>query len=123
VALLGEARHEVELHGPDVDPPRCPSAASLLGERIGVEAGLAETWPADVDPGSMSAATCAPGPWRSTGAGSWGNDSGAEWFADGEAGTWLRGLWGRGQRLDADRLLDQVSGRRLDFGRLAAELS
>jgi hypothetical protein len=39
------------------------------------------------------------------------------------AGAWLRDLWGRGQRLDADRLLDQVTGRRLDFGRLAAELS
>ena len=50
-----------------------------------------------------------------------GERFGAEWFADGEAGTWLRGLWGQGQRLDADRLLDQVTGSRLDFGRLAAE--
>jgi hypothetical protein len=115
--------YEVELHGPDVDLAAMPERyASLLGERIGVE-WQRETWLADVDPGFYVGcylrAWALEVDWRTE----LGERFGAEWFADGEAGAWLRDLWGRGQRLDADRLLDQVTGGRLDFGRLAAELS
>jgi hypothetical protein len=48
---------------------------------------------------------------------------GDAWFADREAGAWLRGLWAEGQRLDADRLLERAAGESLDFGRLASELT
>ena len=48
---------------------------------------------------------------------------GTSWFASDEAGDWLRGLWTRGQRLDAEQLLAEIAGRRLEFTRLAAELS
>jgi hypothetical protein len=115
--------YEVELHGPDADLPEMPERyATLLGERVGIE-WPRETWLSDVDPGFYAAcylrAWALEVDWRTQ----LGERFGAEWFAKGDAGAWVRGLWDRGQRLDADRLLGEVAGRRLDFGRLAAELS
>ena len=115
--------YEVELHGPDADLAAMPERyASLLGDSIGVE-WPQETWLSDVDPGFYVAcylrAWALEVDWRTGLA----ERFGADWFASEEAGGWLRGLWVRGQRLDADRLLDEVAGRRLDFDRLAAELS
>ena len=115
--------YEVELHGPDADLETMPERyASLLGERVGVE-WPRETWLSDVDGGFYAAcylrAWALEVDWRSE----LSERFGADWFARGEAGAWLRDLWGRGQRLDAERLLAEVSGRTLDFGALAAELS
>jgi hypothetical protein len=114
--------YEVELHGPDADLAAMPERyASLLGERIGVE-WPRETWLSDVDPGfyvaSYLRAWALEVDWR----GELRERFGDEWFAGARAGDWLRGLWGRGQRLDADQLLAEVARRRLDFGPLAAEL-
>jgi hypothetical protein len=96
--------------------------AELLGERIGVE-WPRETWLADVDPGFYVAcylrAWALEVDWRSELRGRFG----ADWLADQRAGDWLRGLWARGQRLDADRLVTEVAGRGIEFGPLAAELS
>ncbi|KKK83416.1 hypothetical protein LCGC14_2793620, partial [marine sediment metagenome] len=47
---------------------------------------------------------------------------GREWFTRADAGDFLRSLWRRGQRLDADELLDEVSGERLDFGVMVEEV-
>ena len=115
--------YEVELHGPDVDLSAMPERyGSLLGERVGVE-WPRETWLADVDPGFYVGcylrAWALEVDWRAELRERFGDD----WFASDEAGAWLRGLWGRGQHLDAGRLLAEVTGRELDFERLAAELS
>src|SRR4051794_8081357 len=115
--------YEVELHGPDVDLAEMPERYStLLGERVRVE-WPRETWVSDVDSGFYVAcylrAWALEVDWRSELGERFGND----WFASSEAGDWLRGLWGRGQHLDADRLLDEAAGGKLDFGRLASELS
>ena len=115
--------YEVELHGADADLEAMPERyASLLGERIGVE-WPRETWLSDVDSGFYVAcylrAWALEVDWRTE----LGDRFGTDWFANAEAGAWLRDLWGRGQELDADRLLAEVAGRRLDFGRLATELS
>jgi hypothetical protein len=115
--------YEVELHGPDADLAAMPERyAGLLGERIGVE-WPRETWLSDVDPGFYVAcylrAWALEVDWR----GGLQERFGDQWFATAEAGSWLRGLWERGQRLDADRLLSEVAGRGLDFQALAAELS
>jgi hypothetical protein len=115
--------YEVELHGPDADLGAMPDRyASLLSERVGVD-WPPETWLSDVDGsfyvGCYLRAWALEVDWRSE----LGERFGAEWFANAEAGTWLRALWARGQRLDADRLLDEVAGRKLDFDRLAAGLS
>jgi hypothetical protein len=115
--------YEVELHGPEVERGAMPERyATLLGEGVGVE-WPRETWLADVDAGFYVAcylrAWALEVDWR----GELGERFGETWFASGEAGEWLRGLWRRGQRLEAESLLAEVAGRKLDFGRLASELS
>lgn len=115
--------YEVELHGPDADLDAMPERyASLLGERIGVE-WPRETWLSDVDGGFYVAcylrAWALEVYWR----GELQERFGERWFASAEAGTWLRDLWARGQRLDAERLLAEVAEHDLEFGPLASELS
>lgn len=41
---------------------------------------------------------------------------GLEWFASSDAGALLRELWAQGQRRNADELLAELTGERLDFG-------
>jgi hypothetical protein len=114
--------YEVELHGPDADLAAMPERyAQLLGDRVGVE-WPRETWLSDVDPGFYVAcylrAWALEVDWRTE----LSERFGQAWIGSGEAGGWLRGLWARGQRLDAERLLADVTGRELEFGPLAAEL-
>lgn len=47
---------------------------------------------------------------------------GPAWFAEPEAGAALRELWRDGQRLSAEELLGELTGARLDFGVLLADL-
>jgi hypothetical protein len=114
--------YEVELHGPDADLSSMPERySSLLGEGIGIP-WPRETWLSDVDPSFYVAcylrAWALEVDWRA----SLVERFGEAWFEDPGAGAWLRGLWGRGQRLDADALLAEATGGSLDFGRLAFEL-
>jgi hypothetical protein len=115
--------YEVELHSPDADLEAMPQRYSnLLSARVGVE-WPRETWLSDVDGGFYVAcylrAWALEVDWR----GELRERFGDRWFASAEAGAWLQGLWARGQRLDADVLLAEVAGRKLDFDALAAELS
>ncbi len=114
--------YEVELHGPGVDLRAMPERYSaLLSERIGVP-WPRETWLSDVDPSFYVAcylrAWALEVDWRRELVGRFGEG----WFADGEAGEWLRGLWTQGQRREAEGLLADATGGSLDFGRLASEL-
>ncbi len=114
--------YEVELHGPGADLGAMPERyAALLGDRIGVP-WPPETWLSDVDSGFYVAcylrAWALEVDWRAELC----ERFGGAWFEEPEAGAWLRGLWAQGQRLDADRLLADATGRSLDFGRLASEL-
>jgi hypothetical protein len=115
--------YEVELHAPGADLAAMPGRyAELLGRRIGVE-WPRETWLADVDGGFYVAcylrAWALEAQWRTE----LSERFGPSWFSSGEAGKWLRGIWAEGQRLDADLLLAETTGRSLDFRRLAAELT
>ncbi|MHB1416867.1 MAG: hypothetical protein ACYC1C_16595, partial [Chloroflexota bacterium] len=47
---------------------------------------------------------------------------GESWFASRDAGEFLRGLWGDGQRLSADELAHQLGYDGLDIGPLLDEL-
>jgi hypothetical protein len=114
--------YEVELHGPWADLEAMPERYStLLGERVGVS-WPSETWLADVDSGFYVAcylrAWALEVEWRSELAERFGE----AWFERAETGEWLRSLWAEGQRLDAENLLGETTGRSLDFGRLASEL-
>jgi hypothetical protein len=114
--------YEVELHGPGADLETMPDRyCELLGERVGVP-WPRETWLADVDSGFYVAcylrAWALEVEWRAE----LTERFGEEWFARPEAGTWLRRIWAQGQHLDAEALLGEVTGRSLDFSRLASEL-
>jgi len=47
---------------------------------------------------------------------------GPAWFDSADAGEVLRALWRDGQRLDAEELLEELTGERLDFGVVLADL-
>jgi hypothetical protein len=114
--------YEVELHGPGADLDAMPERyAELLSERVGVP-WPTETWLSDVDPGFYVGcylrAWALEVAWRAE----LRDRHGSAWFESQEAGDWLRELWANGQRLDADELLTQTTGRRIDFEPLATEL-
>jgi hypothetical protein len=48
---------------------------------------------------------------------------GERWFAEPEAGALLRDWWSRGQAADADDLLAELTGARLDFSVLTSDLA
>jgi hypothetical protein len=115
--------YEVELHGPGVDLEAMPDRYSaLLGSRIGVP-WPRETWLSDVDSGFYAAcylrAWAIEVEWRRELVQRFGDS----WFESDAAGKWLRALWAQGQRLDADQLLADATGRTLDFDLLASELT
>jgi hypothetical protein len=114
--------YEVELHGPGADLTAMPERyASLLTDRVGV-AWPRESWLSDVDSGFYVAcylrAWALEVDWRRE----LEERLGADWFASREAGEWLRGIWARGQELDADALLAESTRRAIDFNHLATEL-
>jgi hypothetical protein len=47
---------------------------------------------------------------------------GDRWFESPEAGAWLTGLWGEGQRLGAGELAEAMLGTNLDFADKAREV-
>jgi oligoendopeptidase F len=47
---------------------------------------------------------------------------GSDWFAKREAGSLLRELWGEGSRMNADELLDEVTGEELEMEAFAESL-
>jgi len=115
--------YEVELHGANADLEAMPDRyAELLGEGVGVE-WPRETWLADVDSGFYVAcylrAWALEVEWRRE----LTERFGAAWFSSGEAGELLRSIWSQGQRLDAEDLLAETTGRSLDFMRLASDLT
>jgi hypothetical protein len=88
--------------------------ARLLSDAVGVE------WPAvsfmsDVDEGYYCANYLRAWAFETQLRGHLRERFGAEWFQRPEAGELLRSLWREGQRLNADELLAQLNGERLDF--------
>jgi len=113
--------YELDLHGVSADFAAMPDLYSeLLSDAVRVPWPRA-SWLADVDDGFYAAcylrAWALETHWRAA----LEERFGESWFANGEAGEWLRGLWREGQRLNADELLGEALGEELDFTRLAAE--
>lgn len=115
--------YELIAHG---DEP--PGDALLAGAYArSLSGALRVAWPeatylSDMDPGFYVAAYLRA--WAlETHLRGWLRDRfGAEWFAVPEAGAALRELWRDGQRLSAEELLAALTGERLDFGVLVADL-
>jgi hypothetical protein len=107
--------YELELHGGARPLTEMPALYSrLLGDAVGVE-WPATTYLADVDAGYYAANYLRAWAFETHLRGVLVERFGPDWFQSAEAGELLRTLWREGQRLDADELLAQVTGERLDF--------
>jgi hypothetical protein len=116
----GKLAYELELHsGADLEslPERY---AELQSAAVGVPFPASD-YLEDVDGGFYC--TCYLRAWafeRQLAA--WLRDRwGGSWFRRREAGMLLREVWELGQSLDADELLREVTGERIEFSVLAAE--
>ena len=120
----GKLAYELELHGggPDGDWDALATRyAQLLGAAVKIE-WPTETFLSDVDPGFYCA--CYLRAWAlETHLRTYLRERfGPAWFESPEAGEVLRGLWRDGQRLDAEELLGELTGERLDFGAVLTDL-
>ncbi len=98
-----------------------PVYARLLGEAVGVE------WPhelflQDVDAGFYCVCYLQAWALETYLRSHLRERFGAAWFDSPEAGALLRSLWREGQRLRAGELLGQLTGERLDFRVVLADL-
>jgi hypothetical protein len=119
----GKIAYELELHGAGVDGWTALAGrySELLGAALQIQ-WPTETFLADVDEGVYCA--CYLRAWAlETHLRSYLRERfGPAWFESREAGEVLRGLWRDGQRLDAEELLGELTGARLDFGAVLADL-
>jgi hypothetical protein len=114
--------YELELHGGVRTLDEMPQLyAGALGDAVGVD-WPAATYLADVDGGYYAANYLRAWAFETHLRGVLVERFGPEWFLSPAAGDMLRGLWREGQRLDADDLLAQVTGGRLDFRVMDAEV-
>jgi len=119
----GKIAYELELHG--ANAAGWSALAGRYSELLG--AALQIQWPtetflADVDDGFYCA--CYLRAWAlETHLRSYLREQfGPAWFESREAGDVLRRLWRDGQRLDAEEMLGELTGARLDFGAVLADL-
>jgi hypothetical protein len=115
--------YELELHGSGDGSLDALSGryAELLSAAVRVE------WPrqsflADVDPGFYCTAYLRAWALETHLRAHLRRRFGPAWFEEPEAGAALRALWHDGQRLSAEEMLHELTGRRLDFGVLRDEL-
>jgi hypothetical protein len=122
----GKIVYELELHtardgGPGEWRGLARRYSELLGDALQIE-WPTQTFLADVDPGFYCACYLR----------AWALEThlrrhlrerfGPAWFESPEAGQVLQRLWRDGQRLDAEELLGELTGERLDFGVVLADL-
>jgi hypothetical protein len=114
--------YELHLHAGEQPLSEMPSLyARLLGEAVGVE-WPARSWLSDVDPGYYAANYLRAWAFETRLRKLLRERFGVEWFARPEAGALLREIWSQGQRLDADELLAEVTGERIDFTVMLEEI-
>jgi hypothetical protein len=114
--------YELELHAgerPLTDMPEL--YADLLGGALAVD-WPSRTWLSDVDPGYYAANYVRAWAFETRLRKLLRERFGEAWFTEPEAGRLLREVWREGQRLDADELLAQVSGERIDFAVMLNEV-
>jgi hypothetical protein len=114
--------YELQLHAGAQSLSEMPELyARLLGDAVGVK-WPERSWLADVDPGYYAANYLRAWAFETRLRKLLRERFGDEWFAAPAAGAVLRDIWSEGQRLDADELLAQVTGERIDFAVMLEEI-
>ena len=114
--------YELELHGGSAALDEMPTRYRGPARRRCRDALAAPRagWPMWTR-ASMPPAICGPGRWRRDGGRALRERFGEALVrVERRAGEWLREVWRRGQRLDADELLAETVGGELDVAELAA---
>jgi hypothetical protein len=115
-------RYELELHAGTRPLVQMPELyARCLADAVGVE-WSAVTYLADVDEGYYAANYLRAWVFEAQLRRILLERFGQEWFASRETGDFLRAAWRGGQRLDADELLEELGGGRLDFSVMVDEV-
>jgi hypothetical protein len=114
--------YELQLHDGGRPLTEMPGVyAGLLGDALSVE-WPSRTWLSDVDGGFYVANYLRAWAFETRLRKLLRERFGPEWFSEPAAGDVLREMWREGQRLDADELLAQVTGERIDFGVMLEEV-
>jgi hypothetical protein len=113
--------YELELHSGAPLDGMAERYASRLGGALQIEWPRA-TFLADVDPGFYAAKYLRAWALETHLRGHLRDRFGPSWWAEPEAGALLRELWSDGQRPNADELLGELTGARLHFGAMVADL-
>jgi len=117
----GKLAYELELHQSVDTGGLAGRYAELLGDALAIE-WPTETFLADVDPGFYCACYLRAWALETHLRSHLRERFGPAWFESSEAGQVLQALWRDGQRLDAEELLEQLTGERLDFAVVLADL-
>ena len=114
--------YEVELHGGELGSD---AASETYAERLSRALRIdwpRETWLADVDPFFYAARYLRAWAFETRLRRHLSDRFGPAWFAERDAGDYLRGLWRQGQAHDADELLAETCGERIDLAPLLDDL-
>src|SRR5205823_5876300 len=114
--------YEVELHGGELGSD---AASGTYAERLSRALRIdwpRETWLADVDPFFYAARYLRAWAFETRLRRHLSDRFGPAWFAKRDAGDYLRGLWRQGQAHDADELLAETCGERIDLAALLDDL-
>jgi hypothetical protein len=114
--------YELELHGGGLDGSGPERYAARLSAALHVD-WPATTWLSDVDPFFYAARYLRAWALETHLRRLLSDRFGESWFAEPEAGALLRSLWRDGQARDADELLGELSGERLDLAAVRADLT
>ena len=123
----GKLAYELELHGvrpggsKDDWGALAHRYAELLGDALKIP-WPTETFLSDVDEGFYCACYLRAWALETHLRSHLRERFGPAWFESDEAGEVLRALWRDGQRLEAEELLEELTGERLDFGVVLADL-
>ncbi len=110
----GKLLYELELHGESELDGMRPRYVELLEDATKIEPSGGD-FLADVDTGFYSTSYLRAWALSSQLRAFLQEEFGSAWFTRREAGSLLRELWSEGQRLPADRLLDEVAGTELEL--------
>ena len=111
--------YELEFHAADDVIQLAPRYVELLGDALKIEPSAAD-YLSDIDSGFYVTSYLRSWAFEAQMRTFLREKFGRTWFADRNAGSLLRELWGEGQRLTADEMLREVTGAAVEMESVAA---